>query len=167
MSLFVSRQNKYATPLLILALFGGGASCHAASFAEKVRQVIQADYYAADAAASNRNAEGAAAHYGDPTLQANTVQALQRLYTIAVSVQFTSRIVDIQIPADDRDAAIVLVFQHFQGMIKVPETGKTALATSDIKVREFWVRTNTGWIAMKSRALSIYRTLNSKPVRVW
>ena len=132
------------------------------SVASAVKQEVQSICNQADSAAARKDVNGAVAFYGDPGLQASARQGLQQLLGLTVSSLFSTKVISVDVPKENDFEAIVVVKQHFQGLIK--RNGQVAVAVSDAKVRQYWTKRTNQWVVLKARVLSIRRTLNSKPV---
>ncbi|MGO8672013.1 MAG: hypothetical protein ACLQVD_11680 [Capsulimonadaceae bacterium] len=143
------------------------APAPAASRATKAKQAIQQAYKAADAAASKGDATTAVANYSDSTMQQSAKDGLTKLLSMCITQQFTSKIVSVSVPADNPFTAIVVVKQHFQGLIKQRPSGHIAYATSDATLRQYWVDVANQWSILKVRVLFIKRMINNAPVNSW
>ena len=133
-----------------------------ASVAGDIKKQIQSICNQADAAASRKDANGAVALYGDPGLQSSARQGLQQLLSMTQTQLFSTKVLSIDVPSSNSFEAVVVVRQHFQGLMK--HNAGVAVAVSDAKVREYWTKRGDQWVAMRARVLSIRRTLNSKTV---
>jgi hypothetical protein len=138
-----------------------------ASIVKVVKQQIQAAYNQADAAATAKDATGAAAHYGEPGLRNATESGLSKLIARCETLQFVSQVVSVTMETGGTYAATVVVRQHFQALMHPTGSLKIGLATSDSEFREYWVNEGGVWAAMRSRVLWIHRLFNSHPVANW
>ena len=132
-----------------------------------VRAAIQQAYNTADAAANRKDANGASDRFGDPQLKAQAKSSLGRLLQAVNSPGFSTKIVWFAQPSGNKQEAIVVIKQHFQGILAKSRTGSAAVITSDGEFREFWAVNNGQWRTMRSRLLSIRRTLNGHTVKSW
>ena len=132
------------------------------SVATGIKQDVQSICNQADAAAGRKDINGAVAFYGDPALQGAARQGLQQLLALSVSALFSTKVISVDVPSGNDFEAIVVVRQHFQGLIK--HQGQVGVAVSDAKVRQYWTKRANQWVVLRARVLSINRTLNSKRV---
>ena len=133
-----------------------------ASAASTIKAEIQSIYKQADAAASRKDINGAVAFYADPRLQASVRQGISSLMSMTTSAQFVTRIISVDVPKDNTFEATVVVNQHFQGLIK--RGNRIGVAVADAKVRQFWTKQGNRWGVLRSRVLSLHRTLNGQAV---
>jgi len=131
------------------------------------RAGIMQAYNAADAAASNKDANGAAGRFGDPRLKSQAASSFSGLFKAVSSPTFSTRIVGFTQPSGNHQVAIVIIKQHFQGLMTHSRTGSSALITSDAKFREYWAVTDGQWHTMRSKLLSMQKTMNGRPVKSW
>jgi hypothetical protein len=161
----------FPTALLLVwtALAFGSPPPHVtqSSIVRVVKQQIQAVYNEADAAATRKDAAGAAAHYGDQRLHDATIVGLSKLIARCESLEFTSQIMSVTMETSGNYAATVVVRQHFQAFMHPAGSQKIGLAASDAEIREYWVNDGGDWTVMRSRLLWIRRTFNSRPVTAW
>ena len=131
------------------------------------RAAIMQAYQAADAAASNKDANGASSRFGDTRLRNQASASLSGLFRAVSSPNFTTRILAFSQPSGNHQEAIVIIRQHFQGLLTHPRTKSSALIASDGKFREYWAVTGGQWHTMRSRLLSIQKTMNGHAVKSW
>lgn len=131
------------------------------------RSAIQQAYNNADAAANRKDANGAADRFGNPQLKSQANSSLSRLLQAVNSPDFSTKIVWFAQPSGNKQEAIVVIKQHFLGILAKSHTGSAAVIASEGEFREFWAVNNGQWRTMRSRLLSIHRTLNGRPVKAW
>jgi len=132
-----------------------------------VRATIQQEYNNSDAAANRGDAAGAAERFGDPNLKNQANTTLGGLLKAVTSPNFRTKIVYFAQPAGNKQQAVVVVKQHFQGILLKTRSGSTAIIASNGQFREFWSVYNGQWRTMRSRLLSMNRTLNGHTVKSW
>jgi hypothetical protein len=132
-----------------------------------IRMAIQKAYDDADAAANRKDANGASNRFGNPQLKAQANSSLSRLLQAVDSPNFSTRVVWFAQPSGNKQEAIVVIKQHFQGILAKSHRGSAALIASEGEFREFWAVNNGQWQTMRSRLLSIHRTLNGHSVKSW
>jgi NAD(P)H-dependent FMN reductase len=154
--------RKWYLAVLTFAIVSIATPAAQASIASAIKQQIQAIYNRADSAASHKDVNGAVAYYGDPGLQNAARQALSQLLAMTNSAIFSTHVISVTVPKENSFEAIVVVKQHFQGLIK--HEGRIGVAVSDAKVRQYWTKQGDHWSVLKARVLSVHRTFNSKTV---
>jgi len=141
--------------------------CKAGYCGSAVRAAIQQEYNNSDAAANRGDAAGAAERFGDPNLKSQANSTLGELLKAVTSPNFHTKVVFFAQPSGNKQQAVVVVKQHFQGILLKTRSGSTAIIASDGQFREFWSVYNGQWRTMRSRLLSMTRTLNGHPVKSW
>lgn len=166
----LSQAGNFMSPRIASAMLGIMLICpvckpgHCDS---AVRSAIQQEYNKSDAAANRGDAAGAAERFGEPDLKSQANSTLGGLLKAVTSPNFHTKIVFFAQPAGNKQQAVIVVKQHFQGILLKTRSGSTAIIASDGQFREFWSVYNGQWRTMRSRLLSMNRTLNGHSVKSW